>query len=733
MKEENLLLGDIVQPRNEKVIPSEFPELPFIGLEDIEAHSMRLLSVKSSTKLKSSAKRFYQSDVLYSRLRPYLNKVWKADRDGICSSEFIVLPGNKNVDAKFLALRLNASDFVRFANSLNAGDRPRVDFNQISSFFFPPFSLSHQRSVVARIEELFSELDNGIESLKTAKEQLKVYRQALLKHAFEGKLTEQWRKDNADKLETAEQLLDRIQQEREACYQQQLKEWKTAVKQWEAKGKEGKKPRKPLKDQESPSVSNEETDDLPSLPKGWKWVRPQDVSSYEPYSIGIGPFGSNLKVSDYTESGVPLIFVRNITRNNFTDDLKYISVQKYKTLLPHAVKPLDILVTKMGDPPGDAEIYPEDQPVAVLTADCLKFRVWDKFASREYFKYCINSVLIKKQLGLITKGVAQKKISAGRFKTLLFPLPPKHEQEEIASRLEANLTEINRLEGELDDNLKRVDTLRQSILKKAFSGQLVAQDANDEPATLLLERIAAEKAQAVANSTRRKTPGRKPRHQQATADVLPFKTRLNGISTTDLHAGILALAHQRYEDSEKAIQNFGHVKGEKIAHLVEAYLGIDLDRQPVKDAAGPNDYPHLMKVESRARKAGFFDVKRVGSRYTLRKGRQFDGIIDKCKQALGPRLTDVEALLLLLKPLNTRQAEIVATLYAAWNNLLLDGIQPDDEAIVTEARENWHKDKLNIERDKFFRGLEWMRKKGLVPQGQGEKVVARNVKRTGKA
>jgi hypothetical protein len=67
----------------------------------------------------------------------------------------------------------------------------------------------------------------------------------------------------------------------------------------------------------------------------------------------------------------------------------------------------------------------------------------------------------------------------------------------------------------------------------------------------------------------------------------------------------------------------------------------------------------------------------------------------------------------------------VATLYAAWNNLLLQGQTPDDEAIVQEARENWHASKLKIERDKFFKGLEWMRLKGLVPTGNGRYVGAR--------
>jgi type I restriction enzyme S subunit len=274
-------------------------------------------------------------------------------------------------------------------------------------FGLPP--LNEQRRIVTKLEELFSELDKGIENLKTARAQLKVYRQAVLNHAFEGKLTAKWREENKDKLESPQQLLARIQQERESRYQQQLEEWEAAVKAWEADGKVRKKPRKPQCSKPTPPVSVEEAVDLCKLPHGWLWIRPKDIASPTPHSIGIGPFGSNLKVSDYRDAGVPLIFVRNITRSNFSLDRKFIDPDKAEELIAHSVKPLDILITKMGDPPGDCEIYPEDAVPAVLTADCLKFRVWASFVDREFFKYCIWSNYVKRQLGLITKGVAQKK------------------------------------------------------------------------------------------------------------------------------------------------------------------------------------------------------------------------------------------------------------------------------------------------------------------------------------
>src|SRR5262249_50845379 len=159
--------------------------------------------------------------------------------------------------------------------------------------------LNEQCRIVAKIEELFSDLDKGIESLKTAREQLKVYRQAVLIHVFEGKLTAQWREENEDKLETAEQLLGRIKQEREADYQRQLEEWEIAFREWESDGKEGNKPAKPSK----PKTVSIENFSLPTLPRGWAWERIGNLNT----EIFDGPFGSNLKTSDYVDDGVRVI------------------------------------------------------------------------------------------------------------------------------------------------------------------------------------------------------------------------------------------------------------------------------------------------------------------------------------------------------------------------------------------------------------------------------------------
>jgi len=481
--------------------------LPMAAVEE-KSGRYRLSEIREYGKVKKGYTPFINGDLIFAKITPCMENGKVAVLEnlqngmGCGSTEFHVSRLTSLTSRKYLFYYLVQERFRRDARQHMTGSagQLRVSKSYFEEVQIPLAPLFEQKRIVEKIEELFSDVDQGVESLKTAQKQLKVYRQAVLKWAFEGKLTEAWRSQQPT-LKTGEALLAQIKAERENRYQQQLAEWEEKVREWEAIGKVRKKPTKPQKLKELPPLNKSELSVLPPIPTSWAWVFPEGIAAIDSYSLGIGPFGSNLKVSDYKTDGMPLIFVRHITSGNFDLDSKYVSQEKFEELLPHSAKPLDLLITKMGDPPGDCEIYPQGRKQGIITSDCLKFRVWDNFINRKFYKYCTNSNLIKKQLGLITKGVAQKKISLERFKSLKFPLPSLEEQEQIVEEIESRLSICDQLEATIIENLQKAEALRQSILKQAFEGKLVPQDPNDEPAEKLLERIRAERQEKESQKT----------------------------------------------------------------------------------------------------------------------------------------------------------------------------------------------------------------------------------------
>lgn len=306
----------------------------------------------------------------------------------------------------------------------------------------------------------------------------------------------------------------------------------------------------------------------------------------------------------------------------------------------------------------------------------------EQLADNEYVEYLLQA--FKSLLKEKGKGTARDNINLGTFEDHEFPFPPLSQQKEIVATINALSKQIGFLSSVCQKRITALEELKQSLLNQAFSGQLLKQTS-----------------QAV---------------------VIPFPITLPNISSTDLHVGILSIAYAAHERAHKA-SDFGHVKAEKIAHMVEAYVGVNLGRTPVRDAAGPNDFPHLKKVEHRASKAGYLTFARQASGgYRVTKKAGFDSLITKTRAALGDRNQKLIELLDLMTPMTTKQAEIFATVYAAWNNLLMDGAPSTDEHIVRAAREDWHSDKLSIPRDKFFTAIEWMRTKDLCPGGKGKRV-----------
>ena len=181
--------------------------------------------------------------------------------------------GTSSIASKYVMYVINSPRTRTAIEALKSGStRKRISRRNLSRVEIPLAPQNEQLRIVGKIDQLFSELDEGVKRLNQARKQLAVYRQSVLRHAFEGKLTAQWREENKDTLETQEQLLARIKRQRPARYEKRLKEWKSAIEAWKRGGESGSKPLMPPKLNEVSRLSLEEAESLPTLAEGWAYL-----------------------------------------------------------------------------------------------------------------------------------------------------------------------------------------------------------------------------------------------------------------------------------------------------------------------------------------------------------------------------------------------------------------------------------------------------------------------------
>jgi len=385
-------------------------------------------------------------------------------REGLCSN-------------RYLLYALNQANYRGYANGTT-----RLKLTQSAMRQLPinlaPFAEQHR--IVAKIEELFSELDKGIEALKTARAQLKVYRQALLKHAFEGKLTVQWHlsadrqalagRETADAQPASGQaLLKRIQQERLQRYQQQLAEWEqskspsipllqrgkttsaAATTSHPPLKKGGRGDLKPKAPKPLPPLTAEELAELPELPEGWGWVRLGDI-----LSVGSGSGLTSLQMNG---GAFPVYGGNGIS--GYHDEYLF----EKETLI----------LGRVGAKCGVVHIT---RPKSWITDNALIVDFLIHGLNQRYMKLRLEYLDLNKH----SVSTAQPVISGSKIYPLFIGLPCFQEQIEIANQIEARLSEADQLDLTLSTSLQQAEALRQSILKKAFAGQLVPQDPHDLPA-----------------------------------------------------------------------------------------------------------------------------------------------------------------------------------------------------------------------------------------------------------
>ena len=267
------------------------------------------------------------------------------------------------------------------------GTQKNISQTVLNSLSVPVPPIEEQNRIVARIEELFSELDNGVGTLRKTKQQLVVYRQAVLRDAFAG-------------LDT--------------------------------------------------------------------FVSLQSISE----RIFDGPFGSNLKTSDYTSSGIRVVRLENL-KDGWFDDSKqsFVTQEKYDAISSHTVYPTDLIMSTFIADSIKVCQMPKYVGFAVNKADCIGIRLKSNYMQRYVMYYLLTKNAYNSLIHEV-HGATRPRVNTKQIKGMQIPMCDLSAQKQIVGNIESRLSVCDSIEKTVDTALQQAEAMRQSILKQAFEGRL---------------------------------------------------------------------------------------------------------------------------------------------------------------------------------------------------------------------------------------------------------------------
>ncbi len=404
------------------------------------------------------------------------------------------------VCTRWLMHHLNTPQVRRMIAKLQSGTtRKRISRANLATVKVPIPPLEEQVRIAARLDELLSDLDAGVKALEGVRAKLRQYRAAVLKAAVEGILTAEWRKGHSD-VEPASELLRRILAERRRRWEEaQLKKYKDAGKEppknWKAKYKVPTKP----------ALAK-----CSLLPERWVWTGFEELSDGVPHALKAGPFGSSLRKEFYSSAGYKIYGQEQVINGDAFFGNYFIDAKRFDLLKSCAVKPGDILISLVGTT-GRVLVLPNDASPGIINPRLLKVTLVPDQVRPAFIKLVLESPQALAFFKANAHGGTMDVLNLGILKGFRIPLPPLLEQDALIEAIDDQFSVIDHLESDLEAKLNSAQALRQSILKAAFEGKLVAQDPNDEPASELLKRIATERAERERLAKEAKKAAKPPR------------------------------------------------------------------------------------------------------------------------------------------------------------------------------------------------------------------------------
>lgn len=375
---------------------------------------------------------------------------------------------------------LNSPEGRRRAEAAAHGTgRLRINLSDLRSLLVPTAPANEQRRIVAKLETLQTRSRRAREALEAVPPLLEKLRQSILAAAFRGDLTKDWRAQHPD-VEPASELLKRIRVERR-------KKWEEAeLAKMKAKGKAPTDDRWKARYKEPEPV---DATGLPELPGGWCWAGLSELAELQ--------LGQRRAPEYAHEAHFPYVRAANITwRGLDLSDVKTMGIADPESLFLEAG---DVILNEASGSPGEVgkpALWRGEIPRCCFQATVLRVRASSGPAGGEWLHGVFLRDAMLGNFARMAPGVGILHLTAERMRSWPIPLAPVGEQRRIIERVESVLSRIASMQDVGATYKASLLAIEQSILAKAFRGELVPQDPNDEPAEAMLARLRGEKGAA---------------------------------------------------------------------------------------------------------------------------------------------------------------------------------------------------------------------------------------------
>lgn len=428
-------VGAVAQIIKDKIDPTAVPDdIPYIGLEHVEAHTMKLLGHGKASDVKSTKTRFSAGDVLYGKLRPYLNKVARPNFDGICSTDFLVFGESSQLDRGYLAYYLNQLWVANRAHELSNGvELPRVDWRSLGSFSIAyPEDQRIQRDIVNQIKQTKTLRTSAGSHITGSRRAIERFRLAVLAAACTGRLTADWR-DAHGSATYAGDLVSLIELRRRARLGRRYK----------------------------PSTVQLPEDELP---ESWCWTT---AGALVDIATGATPLRRR---AEYYGGLIPWVTSGAVNAGLITDAAEHITELAIRETNAKVFPAGTLLVAMYGE--GQTRGRVAELGIAAATNQAVAALLFDQ--TTEFLRPYIKLFFLEnyERIRALSFGGVQPNLSLGAIRDTALPLPPQDEQNEIVRRVDALLKITTDLDTKIKTAAQRVDRSSQALLAKAFRGEL---------------------------------------------------------------------------------------------------------------------------------------------------------------------------------------------------------------------------------------------------------------------